>query len=371
MRKAVFIDVDGFALVQFRSPLLRRLHETGVELVVCSGDFRDVDRRHLEEIGCRVCSIPLQRTGLDPRQDRRTRKSIHDFLVKEKPDTVVARAAKSVAYALPEARKIGIPNRVGFMTGLGTMFHPGSRWERMLGLVGRRVILKGLRSANHIWVLNEDDKAKLETLKAAHGNVRIQRMDSDGIDTDRFTVSALPDRPTFCFVGRLLPAKGARVFLDAAREIRRKRTDIDFVVAGEPDKHRGTITTEELGAMQQEGIISYEGFVDDLENLMARSSCLVLPSFHEGRPRTVIESLSSGRPVIVSDAVGCRDAIQNGKEGIIVPKGDPLSLAQAIMDLADDPGRMEAMGKNARMTAVERYDENKVVDRFMGSMGDF
>jgi glycosyltransferase involved in cell wall biosynthesis len=368
MKKVVFIDVDGFALAQFRSPLLRRLTQEGVEVIACSGEFRSTDRDKLEAIGCRVESIPLQRTGIDPGADRTTRRRLRDFLTDENPDTIVARAAKAVAYALPEAERIGIERRIGFMTGLGTMFHPGTAREKLLGLIGRKLILRGLRSANRIWVLNQDDERTLRRMGANTGPVEIECMDSDGIDTGEFSESDPPGIPTFCFIGRLLPAKGARLFLEAAEKIRRTRSDIEFLVAGSPDDHRGTVTTEELHALEGDHVIRYEGFVDDLQELMSRISCLVLPSFHEGRPRTIIEALSSGRPVIVSDAVGCRDAIQDGSEGLVVPRGDSTKLAEAITDLADDPVRMRTMGRRARMTAVERYGEAAVVERYIRSM---
>ena len=368
MKKIVFIDVDGFALVQFRAPLLQRLCKAGLEVVVCSGSFRENDQAHLEKIGCRVVQISLQRTGVDPREDRKTRRHLHDFLRRERPDAVVARAAKAVAYALPEAKKLGIQIRVGFMTGLGAMFHPSTNWERVIGIIGRRVILRGLRSATQIWALNSDDRATLKRLNAASEGVTIELMDSDGIDTNRFTSSPLPDTPTFCFIGRMIPAKGVRVFLDAASEVRSRRSDIQFIVAGEPDQHRNTVKVDELRSLERSRIIQYAGFVEDLEGLMKKISCLVLPSFHEGRPRTVIEALSSGRPVIVSDAVGCRDAIQDGHEGIVVPRGDHLKLAKAIEELADSRETMEKMARCARDTALTRYAEAIVVKRFMNQL---
>ncbi|MAJ45807.1 MAG: hypothetical protein CBC35_00635 [Planctomycetes bacterium TMED75] len=368
MRKILFIDVDGFALIQFRGPLLKRLTESGIDVTVGSSHFREVDRTGLERIGCTVVQFPMQRTGINPLKDRACKSGIESLIRSERPDILVARAGKAVAYALPIARRLGVRRRIGLMTGLGTMFYPGSIKEHLLAPVARRLMLKGLRAATEIWTLNEDNTRLLEELGATRGGSRIHCMDSDGVDLEKFPASPLPEHPTFTFIGRLMTSKGFDLFLEAAQQALKEEPGMRFIVAGEPDRKHRSESQSQLEQMSAEGSLQYEGFVDDLPELLKRSSCIVLPSYHEGRPRSVLEALATGRPVVVSDAVGCRDVIEHEVHGLIVPIGNAMTLASSMVQLARHQDQISQMGAAARRLAETRYAENVVVDRFMNRL---
>ena len=362
--RILYIDVDDFAIVRFRSELISKLIEKGSTVTVASGRFSDENRRALEALGARVCEFHLNRTGLNPMEDRRTRSDLERLIKKANPDVMIARAAKAVAYALPVGRAMGISKRVGFMTGLGAMYYPTSPFERFMGMIGRRMIRKGLSCANEIWVLNPDNESRLR-----NGPLRdmpIHDLDSDGVDLEQFSQTPLPAEPAFCFVGRLLPAKGARMFLDAAIRLHDAGSGMRFIVAGETDRHRGAITEDEVRDLHDRGIIEYRGFVDDLTSLVSECRALVLPSHHEGRPRAAIEALACGRPVIVSDAAGCSDLITDGKEGRIVPVGDVDALCDAVTALAEDHTLARKMSVSARSLAEERYGVEQACSRFIG-----
>ena len=365
MKKILFIDVDGFALIQFRGPLLKRLTESGFDVVVASSHFRDVDRDGLENNGCTVVQFPMERTGINPTKDRASRSGIESLVRKSRPDIMVARAGKAIAYALPIAKRLGVKRRIGLMTGLGTMFYPDSLRERFLAPLARHLMMKGRHSASEIWTLNQDNTELLKTLGATKYGQSIYCMDSDGVDLDRYSTSGFPDSVTFTFVGRLMKSKGIDLFLDAVSRVSMQLPETRFIVAGQPDRKALFGGQTRLECMTADGQVQFEGFVDDLPALMRRSSCLVLPSYHEGRPRSVLEALASGRPVIVSDAVGCRDVIEHGIQGMVVPKGDAAGLTASMVKLARQKDLMERMGAAARELAETRYSERVVVDRFM------
>ena len=144
--RILYVAVDGFAAVRFRSDLFRTLVRRGARVTVTSAALGEEHRAALERLGTEVRSFPLERTGLNPLADGRTKSALRDLMMEIRPDVVIARAAKPVAYALPVAKELGIARRIGFMTGLGTMFHPNSAFERMTALLGRRVITRGLRA---------------------------------------------------------------------------------------------------------------------------------------------------------------------------------------------------------------------------------
>lgn len=364
VNRILYVDVDGFAVVRFRSNFIRNLVERGIKVTVASPALDSDHKKALENLGAEAIAFPLQRTGLNPFADQKIKKVLRSLMAEVAPDVVIARAAKPVAYALPIAHDLGVKRRIGFMTGLGTMFHPTSRFEKTTGALGRRVIARGLRCATEIWVLNPDNATKLREASFGLQGIPILDMDSDGVDLTAFQPSPLPKKPTFCFVGRLLPAKGARAFLDAAVEEHKTGTGIRFIVVGETDKHRAAIAESEVRKLDQAGIIEYRGFVRDLDSLLQECTTLVLPSHHEGRSRSVLEALACGRSVIVSNAVGCHDIITNGQEGFVVPLGNLESLCKAIREIGSDPELAERFGIAARSLAESRYDEEKAAQRF-------
>ncbi len=362
-RRVLYVDVDDFAVVRFRSELISKLIENGSSVSVASGHFSNENRQALEDLGAEIFEFHLNRTGLNPMEDRRTRSELERVIKKTNPDVLIARAAKAVAYSLPVGRAMKIPKRVGFMTGLGAMFYPRSPVERITGLIGRRIIQKGLSCATEIWVLNPDNESRLRN--GSLRDVPIYDLDSDGVDLDQFSVTALPLEPAFCFVGRLLPAKGARLFLDAAIRLHDEESGIRFIVAGETDRHQGAVTEEEVRNLHDRGIIEYRGFVDDLASLVAECRALVLPSHHEGRPRAALEALACGRPVIVSDAAGCSDLITHNQEGQIIPIGNLDALCHAITTLAKDEKSARTMALSARSLAESRYGVEQACSRFI------
>lgn len=361
--RILYIDVDDFAIVRFRSEMIAKLIERGSSVTVASGSFSDGNRRALEELGAHVSEFHLNRTGINPMEDRRTRADLKRLIEKTTPDVMIARAAKAVAYALPVGQAMGIPKRVGFMTGLGAMYYPTSPFERFMGMIGRRMIEKGLACASEIWVLNPDNESRLRN--GSLRDIPIYNLDSDGVDLEHFSQTPLPTEPAFCFVGRLLPAKGARMFLDAAIRLHDAGSGMRFIVAGETDRHRGAITEEEVRDLHGRGIIEYRGFVEGLTSLVSECRALVLPSHHEGRPRAAIEALACGRPVVVSDAAGCSDLITDGKEGCVVPVGDVDALCDAMSALAEDHALAEKMSMSARSLAEGRYGVEQACSRFM------
>jgi len=366
VQRTLIMDVDGFAIRRFRSPLVAELLARNCEVTVAAPGFSADDRCALERTGATTRTYRLERTGLNPWSDLHTKRSIRDMMHEVNPDAVLCRAAKAVAYGLPEAASAGIRTRIGFMTGLGSMFNPESTRQRFTAAIGRRLIMKGLRQATQVWVMNRDNRQTLTELDPGLG--AILDMDSSGVDTRLFQPAPLPPTPTFCFIGRLLPAKGATDFIAMAEHLRSNGSTHRFIVAGEPDRHRDSITAEQVQSLHEQGVIDYRGFVEDTGSLIRESTALILPSRHEGRSRSLMEALACGRPVITSDAPGCHDAIDHGIEGLVVPRGDVEGLCRAVRSLGEAPEEVQRMGDSARKLAVARYDQEKVARRNADAM---
>jgi glycosyltransferase involved in cell wall biosynthesis len=213
-------------------------------------------------------------------------------------------------------------------------------------------------------VQNESDRTELIRRRLARpGQIRL--MKGAGVDLSVFLPRAEPEGvPIAAFAGRLLWDKGVGAFVEAARELRHRGVAARFVLIGEPDADNPSAisgaTLEEWG---REGIVECWGRQKDMPAALALIHVLCLPStYGEGVPKILLEAAACGRPVITTDWPGCRDAVEDGKTGLLVPPGDPTALANALNRLLTDASLRRRLGGAARALAEREFDVQKVVE---------
>ena len=177
-----------------------------------------------------------------------------------------------------------------------------------------------------------------------------------------------PPKPVFLLIARLLVDKGIREYIEAIRIARQQVPDAQFKLIGWIDPHPFAINEQELNGWIEEGLIEHIPKVDDVRPYIETCSVYALPSYREGTPRTVLEAMAMGRPIITSDAPGCRESVVDGVNGFLVPPRDPQKLAEAMIRLAKDANLREQMGKESRPIAVEKYDVHKVNQQIIGNI---
>jgi len=198
------------------------------------------------------------------------------------------------------------------------------------------------------------------------------RIDGLGLDLNYFTpVPPVLQPVTFIMIARMLREKGVYDFVDAARKVRERNPDVRFLMIGYCDKNPSSVREEELRSWIAEGIIEWPGnWVDDIRDWIVQASVFVLPSYYpEGLPRSNLEALAMGRPIITTDWVGCRETVQEGVNGFLVPVRDPVAIAQAMMRFVESPDLIEKMGHEGRRIAEKRFDVNKINLRIMETIG--
>jgi len=198
-----------------------------------------------------------------------------------------------------------------------------------------------------------------------------------GVDTQRFALSPLPDysaeghldgAPVFLLVARLLEAKGLPEYAEAARLLKARYPAARFQVLGPPEKGLGSVSMEQVNAWQQQGCIEYLGETRDVRPYVAAAHVLVLPSWREGTPTSIMEGMSMGRPAVVTDAPGCREVVRNGVNGYLVPVRDPQALASAMEAFITSPEDIARMGQAGRELALSEFDAEKVAARILEDM---
>jgi glycosyltransferase involved in cell wall biosynthesis len=170
-------------------------------------------------------------------------------------------------------------------------------------------------------------------------------------------------------IGRLIRDKGVGEYVEAARRVRRANPGARFQLLGALDQNPSAISPRQLEAWREEGAVEYLGTTSDVRPFLARAHVLVLPSYHEGMPRSVLEAMAMGRAVLTTDVPGCRETVEGERNGLLVPARDAGALADGMLKMIADPGRLESMGREGRRIAEERFDVHTVNRTILGAMG--
>ena len=225
-----------------------------------------------------------------------------------------------------------------------------------------RLALGGRRA--RLVLQNPDDVALFARARIVDP-ARVRLIPSSGVDCTRFQPPAAARAPgpsRVLLAARLLWDKGLAEYVAAARTLRSEGREVAFQLAGDPDPgNPASVPVDTVREWQAEGVVEWLGHVEDMPALLAQADIVVLPSYREGLPRTLIEAAACARPLVATDAPGCREVVTGGVDGLLVPVGDGDALARAIARLLDDPALAARLGLAARAKALAHYDERAVI----------
>ena len=325
---------------------------------------------------CWTCRRPTsrgrpRRGSTNPVADARALAYLTRSLRRRRPDAVLSYTIKPVIYGSAAAKAASVPKIHAMVTGLGYAFgDQGGMRQRVVARVVPTMYRAALSCCHGLFLQNPDDEADLRAAGALPSGVRITRIAGSGVDLERFVASEPPVSPMrFLFVGRLLREKGIREFVEAARLVKRDHPGVVFAVVGSTDPNPTSVTEAELRAWVDEDLIEYRGHVADVRPEIERCSVLVLPSYREGTPRSVLEAMAMARPIITTDAPGCRETVVQGQTGFLVPVRDANAVAAAASEFIAAPGRILDMGRAGRALAERKFDVDKVNAVISSAMG--
>ncbi len=368
-----FLLVASFpeSLVKFRGSLIQAIQRTGLQVHVAAPDlgFESTIRAQLEDMGVRVHEISLNRTSMNPWSDIKTLLGLWRLLSKIKPTYVLSYTIKPVIYTSVVARFLGISSCNVLITGLGYVFQKEVGFKRsILSVVVKKMYSLCLKKVDIIFFQNPDDEFTFQEAKIIGGGTTSIVVNGSGVDIDEYPMTPLPEQPSFLLIARLIGSKGVREYAEAARQVRSNYPNIKFDLVGWIDENPDSIKEEELLSWISEGVIDYRGRLDDVRVAIKDCSVYVLPSYSEGTPRTVLEAMAMGRAVLTTEAPGCRETVNDGVNGLLVPVKNVSSLAAAMEYLIENPSRVIEMGTNSRKIAVNKFDVHKVNQQMLNAM---
>ena len=367
MAKIIIIAGYAKSLVNFRGHLIQEMVSRGHEVIGMAPE--EGFEQALQTLGAQYQSIPLRRNGMNPVEDLKTLRFLSKKIAELKPDVVFSYTAKPVIYGSLAAGYAGIKHIYSMITGLGYAF-AGATWkQRLTAFFLTHLYRRAAHFNNCLIFQNPDDLAMFLDLRIVRDEEKTAIVNGSGVDIEKFSYTEACLQPvSFLLIARLIWDKGIREYVEAARLLKKRYPQVRFRILGPLDKNPHAITSDTVRRWEADGIVEYLGRTDDVRPYLKESSVYVLPSYREGTPRSVLEALSIGRPVVTTDAPGCRETVIDGLNGYLVPVKDAERLAVAMEKLITDPGLILNMGKESRRIAVEKYDVRKVSHSILQAM---
>ncbi|MET4878797.1 glycosyltransferase family 4 protein [Morganella morganii] len=362
--KIALIGTTASSQLNFRKELIKKLVSSGHDVFCLAIDYSDSTREKIADLGAMPVDYQLSRSGINPFYDIINTIKLFLILKKLHLDLVLSYFSKPAIFGSLAAKLAKVPQRYAMLEGLGYCFT-----EQPNGLSLKTKIIKSIQVALYkvsfstikgLILLNKDDH--IDLVERYKLNVKTFIWGGIGLNLDDFikTDDEVNEKISFLFIGRLLKEKGIHEFISAASKIKKSYPEVEFIVLGDLDSaNPGSLTDSELNSLINHHIITYPGFVNNIQEWISKSSVFVLPSYREGLPRSTQEAMAMGLAIITTDVPGCKDTVIDGLNGLIVKPWSSQDLYEKMIYLINNPDLIKKMGQESYFIAKSSYDQNR------------
>ena len=365
MRVALVINTS-WNIWNFRASLVRALQAAGHEVLAIAPPD-NYSARLETELGCRFVPILMENKGTNPVKDAALTRRFYQIYKREKPDVVLHYTIKPNIYGSIAAKLLGIPS-INNVSGLGTVFII----KNFVSKVALSLYRFAFRFPHKVFFQNSDDRQ----LFLDNGLVRKEitgLLPGSGVDINKFRPAAQFTRNTpfvFLMVARVLYEKGVEEYFEAAKIIRTAVPGTRIQLLGGLDEAGGVgVPSATFEEWLKSGDIEYLGRSDDVAAHLHRVDCVVLPSYREGTPKTLLEAAAVGKPLVTTDVPGCRETVVNGRNGYLCQVRNSEDLAAKMLQVLRLPeAELQGMGQNSRYLAEIKFDEKLVMDQYLAAV---
>lgn len=357
--KFILVSPKNRTSYNFRGDLIKRIKSAGYEVIVTGPNRDNIEK--VEELGVGFAEIPMNKNGLNPIADLKYLFALKKLFKTEKPDVILGYTSKPVIYGSLAAKMAKVPHKVAMVTGAGYAFTAGGAKAKLVKTVMSILYKMAFSSADLAIFQNKDDKEQFVAERLVKED-KCRIVNGSGVNTEAFKVCDFPETVTFFMLSRVMFSKGIREYLDACRIIKKEYPEVRCMLLGACEGIQDSISPEAIKEYTEKGIIEHFGETDNVAEYYKQCSVYVLPSYREGTPRTVLEAMSMGRPIITTDAPGCRETVIDGKTGYLVPIKDAVALAEKMAEFIENPEKIAEMGGAGAEYCRQKFDVNKVND---------
>lgn len=353
--KFIFCDNTLWGLINFRGEVIQHFVNLGHEVILIAPNDKEEQMKAQVPAHVRFIPINMERTTLNVLKDLQYLFTLWRIFRKEKPDYIFTYTIKPNIYG-SIASRLAFCHSTAMLTGLGYIFINDSPVLRL----ARRFYKFGLQFADYLFVLNTYNKNLVEQKHLFPLEKTILLKGGEGINLQKYGTHS-NDAPsiTFLYVGRILWDKGYDEFSKAATIIKKQYPDVKFELLGALDKnYPNNVPTERIQEDEAKGILKYLGFTSDMKSVYAQPGLVItVPSYSEGMNMTLMEACAAGKPIITTNIPGCKEAVDDGINGFLIPPKDYLGLAEAMQKYIELNHEQKLKFSDAsRLKAQERFD---------------
>lgn len=317
----VMIGNTSWGMLRFRGDLAQKFSSEGHKVIIVAPE--DEYSHQFSKLGAKFVHVTVDRKGTNPLSDLSYLLRLLRVLLEIRPDIVLCYTIKPILYGILAAKLSGVPVRIAITTGLGNVFGSDGWVNRLV----KKLYKFTLKFASEVWFLNEADAEIFSSNDLVDQN-KIFILPGEGVDVDHFSPQKLPSREMFTLISRMLWDKGVGIFIEAARLLKSDHPGLHFRLVGPVDLGNPEgISLEKLEDWSKEGVVEYFGPTDNIRAILSETTCLVHPTYYkEGLPRVLMEASSMEIPCITTDIPGCRDVVEHGINGFLIPVKDVTAL---------------------------------------------
>lgn len=356
------------SLFWFRMDMMVSFQERGHSIIAVAQDTEQKWNDKFLEYGIKYRHVYVKRNGTNPFSDFKTFKELDQLLKEEKPDKIFVYQAKTIIYGALAASKNNIKDVYPLMAGLGSIFRGDGLKNKILKRILEFQYKIAFKKSRKVIFQNSDDINTFLNRNLLKKS-QIERINGSGVNLEKFQSVPIPNSPTFLYIGRLIRDKGIIEYLEACKLLKKKHSNIRCLLVGPFDTNPSSIKPEELKIYTDNSIIQYYGEQKDVRPFIAMCSTYVLPSYHEGTPKSVLEAMAAGRAIITTDAPGCRETVEDGVNGFLVEVKNVNQLIEKMEFLILNPEINNKMGQESLRIVKDKYDVKKVNSEIIQIMG--
>ncbi len=366
MKVAIVLNTS-WNIYNFRMGLVKALINSGIEVYAIAP--HDEYSKLLQEAGCHFVPVRMDSRGANPLKDSALIIELWAIYRKIKPDIILHYTIKPNIYGTIAASLLRIPV-INNVCGLGTVFMK----DNLVSKIAIALYKISFRFPRKIFFQNEDDLKFFVKKKIVKESIS-DLIPGSGIDPNYFAATAFSKNQKFTFlmISRLIHDKGILEYIEAIKLLRNQGMDARFQLMGAKDiLHRRGIPEEIINTWISENVVEYLGTTHDVRPIIAKADCVVLPSYREGTPRTLLEAASSGKPIVATNVAGCNNVVMDNHNGFLCELKNAQDLAEKMKKMADLPAReLKILGANGRKLIEQKFNEQIVIDKYLESIHTF
>ncbi len=359
--KVIIFSKSNWNIFNFRKGLIIKLIKKGYKIYILSSE--DSYKKELIKLGCIIYPININNKKINPLFDIILLFRIYNYYKKIKPNIVLHFNIKPVIYGSFVSGLLNI-HHINMITGLGTAFIS----KNIIKKIVKFLYFISMQKTNMVFFQNKDDRnlfVKNNLIKKKFTSL----IPGSGINLKYYPLKTYPKNNHFIFllISRILWDKGIKEFVMAAKLLHSKYSNLTFQLLGPLEKEISSeISLKQIKLWEKDKIISYLGFVKDVRPYIKKSHCVVLPSYREGTPKSLLEGAAMGRPIIATNTTGCKEVIDHGLNGYLCKNKNYISLANSMEKFIKLSLKKKIdMGKKGRIKIMNEFDEKKVINLYL------